>query len=149
MRKYIWAAAVVAAAAGLLIYGQSQASVNPFPPGSGLQFLPVGPPGPQGTNTGVVGPAIVYTNSLTLSGSNCNSYLIGNAASLTFTLAVTPPSANCFFGFQNINSSSITIARNGVALYVGTGSTSNITLTQGQSTRVITDGTSYYATNPN
>lgn len=64
-----------------------------------------------------------------------------NGTSLTLTLPATPPSSTWFIFVENINSSSLTVSRNGLNI---DGAASNLTLTQNQGVYVTTNGTNYF-----
>ncbi len=104
--------------------------------------------GLSGAAVGFPGSVTVFTDDHTLTGADCGTILVFNATGKTLTLASPPPTSQCPFTVMNIFAGNLTISRNTVALYFSTGSTSNMTLTQGQTTVIKTDGTSYYATNP-
>lgn len=87
---------------------------------------------------------ISYPASHNLSSTDCGSLLVFNGTTLSLTLA-SPPIALCTIAVENLNSTSLTIARNGVTI---NGGTSNVTLLQYQWTQVWTDGTVYYASPP-
>ena len=69
-----------------------------------------------------------------------------NGSSLTLTLPASPPSVTWWVAIQNLNASSLTVARNGLGR--SPGGTTNVTLLQYQWTWVYTDNSNYFANPP-
>jgi len=105
--------------------------------------------GPSALSSAITGGGVISISTSTmLSASDCAANIIVPSGTVTLTLANPPPASVCPMTITTYSANNATVARNSVALYVGTGSTSNITLTQGQKTVIVTDGTNYYASNP-
>jgi hypothetical protein len=92
-----------------------------------------------GTAGGSAGVAYRTTN-YSLSVDDCNKTIAMNGTSLTVTLPSPPPILACAFFIENINSSALTISRNGLLI---DSAASNLTLTQNQGVRISTDLVNY------
>jgi hypothetical protein len=97
-----------------------------------------GPAGPTGSFGGSV---VLYTATKTLTNTDCGNFPTFNGLNLTVILANPPPSSICAFTIKNLNSSSLIISRNSLTI---NGVANNITLLQGDSISIITDGTNYF-----
>lgn len=74
--------------------------------------------------------------------STDNEKLISmNGSSLTLTLPAAPPSSTWWIAVENVNSTTLTVARNGLNI---DGAASNLSLLQNQGVLIYTDGTNYF-----
>ncbi len=107
---------------------------------------PSGPTGPAGTNgiNGACAGVVTKTASFTLTSAENAELVTFNNTALTATLNATPTSTTTYC-IENLNSSPLTVARNGLTI---NGGTSNITLQQYQTITVWSDGTNYFSTVP-
>jgi hypothetical protein len=64
-----------------------------------------------------------------------------NGASLTLTLPSPPPASTWQIGVENVNSTALTISRNGLNI---DGNAANLTINQNAGTLIYTDGTNYF-----
>ncbi len=104
----------------------------------------VGPTGPTGPSASL-GAVVPYTSNHTTGAGDCASWLTFSGVGVTATLQ-SPPTNPCPMSIQDIDATNnITVSRNGLLLYYRGGTTSNITLTPGQSVTIQTDGTNYFA----
>lgn len=82
------------------------------------------------------------TAGYTLLSGDAGKLVTFNGSSLTATLPSSPPSSTWCVNIQNLNSSSLTVSRNGLTI---NGGTSNLTMAQFQVATVWTDGSNYFA----
>lgn len=85
------------------------------------------------------------TSSYTLLSGDAGKLVTFNGSSLTATLPSSPPSSTWCARIQNLNSTSLTVSRNGLTI---NGGTSNLTLLQYQTVTCVTDGSNYFCTRP-
>ena len=85
------------------------------------------------------------TTSYTAQASDNGKLVSMNGASLTLTLPASPPSAVWWINVQNLNSSALSISRNGLLINGGTGTP---TLNQSDMATVYTDGANYFVRGP-
>lgn len=91
----------------------------------------------QITGGGVNTQTISYTSSI-LDKAKIVSM---NGVSITLTLPAAPPSGDWWISVQNVNSTNLTVSRNGLTI---DGAASNITLGQNQGVVIYTDGNNYF-----
>jgi hypothetical protein len=97
---------------------------------------PVKPPPPTNVNSQTV-------NYTAVAGDN-NKMISMNGASLTLTLP-SPPSPNWAVWVQNLNASTLTVARGTATI---NGGTTNLTVLQSQVVRIFCNGTNYFSDVP-
>jgi hypothetical protein len=126
--------------------------------GASLARLPIVPDGTcLGANAGVwtnlscsVGGGSGFnginaqTISYTLVSGDNGKLVTENGASLTSTLPAAPPSATWTAGLENLNASTLTVARNGLTI---NGAAANISLLQYQTAYLFTDNSNYFLLN--
>lgn len=83
----------------------------------------------------------VQTMNYTAAGSDNGKLISFNGSNLTLTLPNPPISTTWFAYVQNLNSTNLTISRNGLNI---DGAASNLTLGQNQGVIIFTDGTNYF-----
>ncbi len=135
---------------------------------------PTGPTGPQGTAgrqgpigtsvsiqgaigstgatgaTGFTGPAPAggtvssFATATTITTANCGSLLTFNGTGVSQLLPNPPLSANCPIAIQNANVSPLVISGNGLYIYALGGNVSTLTLLNGETASLWTDGATYY-----
>lgn len=111
--------------------------VSQFLDGTGSYSVPGGT-----TNGGV----LVKTADYTAVGGDKSLDIVGNsAAAHTLTLPAAPPSSTWFIRFKNINTGVWTISRNSLTI---DGLSRDLTIGQGDSVDVYTDGTNYFTAAP-
>jgi hypothetical protein len=81
------------------------------------------------------------TISYTLVAGDNGKLVTENGSNLTATLPAAPPSSTWTAWIENLNATSLTVARNGLTI---NGAAANITLLQFQVAHVWTDGTNYF-----
>jgi hypothetical protein len=99
-----------------------------------------GPQGPPGTPGGGVN---ARTANYTAVSGDAAKLVTMNGPNLTLTLPSSPPSATWSVSVENLNSTSLTISRNGLTI---NGGSSDITLVQYQLVTIWTDGSNYLST---
>lgn len=98
-----------------------------------------------GSGGGAAGGTNKQTANYTLISSDAGKLVSMNGSSLTVTMPATPPSATWYVSIQNLASTALTVARNGLTI---NGGTANITLQQYQGIVCYTDGTNYFCSVP-
>jgi len=121
-----WQQVLLLAAVALLCLALAAGQGQNFPGGGG---------GGGGVNA--------QTTNYTAVGGDSSKLITMNGSNLTLTLPNPPPSATWNVFVENLNSTSLTISRNGLAI---NGSAANLTLVQNASITVFTDGSNYFTT---
>ena len=99
-----------------------------------------------GTGGGsALGGVNAQTVGYTLISGDSGKLVTMNGTSLTASLPATPPSATWTTNIQNLNTTSLTISRNGLLI---NGAANNLTLLPYQFIPIYTDGTNYFARPP-
>lgn len=98
-----------------------------------------------GSGGGAAGGTNKQTANYTLISSDAGKLVSMNGSSLTVTMPAAPPSATWYVSIQNLASTALTVARNGLTI---NGGTANITLQQYQGIVCYTDGANYFCSVP-
>ena len=101
--------------------------------------------GGSGTIGCAGGGVNAQTGNYTLAASDNGGLVTMNGTSITATLANAPPTSKWCATILNLNSSALTVARNGLQI---NGGTANVTLQQYQAQTFWTDGSNYFANAP-
>lgn len=100
---------------------------------------------PAGTGTQIGGVSRKTTDYTAVSGDSGTLIEYDSSAAHTLTLPAATPTATWFIVVKNINTGVLAIARNGLTI---DGKSSNLSLTQGDSVMVFSDGSNYVSCQP-